>query len=715
MTNSVQVIPGQVINNGIYDGSIPVYKPETPTYPCHFPVFAAITPKGPLGHNVIPTKKFTSTYGDIMDVNSPYFNPVSLAIQSMSAGGQASFGFRRLSGNKILARKAIGLKITKGQVKDRERNEDGSWKLNERGEYVEKMSQIDVLTISLVAMDISGKKKVGELKKSHDPSGGGIDAATSVTYPICEFISGVGDYYNLCGFNLGIADNTDWQVVADFVERNGVYPFKLREFISTEDGILAYAKTVTNQDSTTMTFFDFTDDYNTNYGPKYAIGSFTNSNLNRPSELREAPINDIYVYRDNIDELAKTLFAFESTEPSNKLIKDSKFAEPYRQMNFLTAVNHMGIPYYKIRADESMMVFMGRTGIFCEGGISPFKNDDGEWLEEIGEAQTIFGVEVSAPTFDRMKGWAANQKLIEADLMEYADSSILKNWTRNRQSFIWDLGYNEKIKDLLIKVWNARKDHVLMLDASVYGTTMSVDQKYSLATSLTTKLRLNPESELYGTGALRAGVNLWCARYIDDASNDRYSLNLDLIYQYAKHGGNTSNMLYPSRTPSSGENRVIQLMHDPDITMEEDELAASDFANGCITVAPYDSRRYYRPALVGVYKNPDSVLKDLDNAFTAVCIEKVCQDQWLLVSGDTTISKIDYAARTKDNCERKCRRLFNGMFSDIQVDAFYDEGTPGGRARMKLNVSVWFNKAKYMMEMSLLAFNEEDKGKEQNA
>ena len=711
MSNNVQVIPGQVKNLGIYDGSIPVYKPSTPTHPCHFPVFSGVTPKGPLGHNVITTGKFTATYGNIMDVNTPYHNPLSLAIQSMATGGQAAFGFRRLSGNKVMARKAIGIKITKGQAKKREREEDGRWKIAENGDYIETQEMIDVFTLSLVPMVIKGKE-VGALTKVTDPASGEV---TSITYPIVEFLAGIGDYYNSCGFNLGVADNADWQTIAEFVEQNCVFPFKLREFTVTEDGIQSYAKTVTNQDSATLTFFDLTDANNTRYGLKAAIGAFTNGFVNRPTELREAPLNDVYVYQENIEELAKTMFALESNDPENKLIKDSKFVNPYQQMNFLTAVNHMGVPYYKIRADQSMLAFLGRTNIFCEGGLSPFKDDAGQWLVTLPPPETIFGVEVSKSAFTRKEGWLASQKLIEADLIEYAKSPELKDWVRNRQSAIWDLGYNTKIKDLLIQVWDARRDHILFLDASVFGTTMTVDQKYSLATSLVTKLRLHPESEVYGTGSCRAAVNLWTARFIDDPSNERYTLNLDTLYEYSKHGGGTNNMLYPTKSPSSGENRVIQLMHDPDITTtEDDELAANDFANGCITVAPCDTGRYYRPALITVYKNPDSVIKDLDNVFTAVCIEKVCQDQWLLVSGDTTISKLDYAARTKDNCESKCRRLFGGMFSDLRVDAFYNEGGVGSRAIMKLNVSVWFNKAKYMMEMSLLAYNEEDKAAQQS-
>lgn len=712
MTNNVQVIPGQVKNNGMNDASIPVYNPKSPTYPCHFPVFAAITPKGPLGHNVVATVDFTTKYGDIHDVNTPFFSPISLAIQSMAAGGQAAFGFRRLSGNTVLARKAICIKVTKGQSKKREREVDGHWKVDQSGNYIETAEMIDTYTLSLVVTDITGQE-VGALKKITDPASG--PTVTSITYPICEMIGGVGDVYNLNGFNLGVADTADWQNIADFVERNCVFPFRLREFTATRDGIISYAKTITNQDYTTLTFFDFIDANKTNYGPKAAIGAYTNGFVNRPVEVREAPLNDVFVYKAYVDELAKTLYALELSDPQNKLVKDSRFDNPYQQMNFLTAVNHMGVPYYKIRADDSMLVFLGRTNIFCEGGISPFKDNTGQWLVQLPASETIFGVEVSKASFTRKEGWEANQKLIEADLIEYANSALLKNWVVNRQSVIWDVGYNSKIKDQLIRVWEARKDQMLMLDASIYGTTMTVDQKYSLATSLVTKLRLRPESEVFGTGAVRAAVNLWAARYINDASNDRYSLNLDLIFAYAKHGGGSNNMLYPTRSPSSGENRVIQLMHDPDITIEDDDNAANDFSSGCITVAPYDTRRFYRPAIITVRNNPDSVLKDLDNVFTAIAIEKTCQDQWLLVSGDSTISSTDYVARTKDNCEKACRNLYSGMFSDIQVEGSYDESSPGGRAIMKLNVSVWFNKAKYMMEMSLNAYNEEDKANQQNS
>lgn len=705
MSDLTRIVAGGVVNNGIYDGSKILYTPTTAGYPSHYPVIGVVTPKGPMGQQNISMSNFAAIYGDIMKSNTPYYTPISLLIQMLASGGQTSLGIRRLSGNTVNSRIILGVTVTEGSIPNNKREPDGSFSINASGAYIPLVPPtkpgyvFSVGTFDL-KLDVGSQSKITITDPDTDKK--------SITYPLVELVAGIGDDYNKSGIDFGVGGSTDWTAVSKFVETNGVFPFDLRMFTVNTSGSLSYQLTANGSDGVDFALFNFTGN-GMSYGPDQAIGEYTGNNVNRPHEVHPAPINTCFVYTKHIEELTQFMYDIESANTDNKILTDNNFDYPHRQMNPFTGVNHNGIPYYSMSFDDSTAEFHGKTHLRCDGGLSPFKGNDGEYIVAVDTLTNIFGVKSTAPpVFDRMLGWEATQKLVLDDLIQYTADPNLHDWTRNRQSFIWDVGYNEPIKDALIDLWAQRKDQVIALAANIYGDDMSPADSYSMATSLCAKLRLFSESDKFGTPACRALINLWDARVINATVPDRFSLNLDLAYTFAKFGGNSEGMLYKANCPDHANNRIIQKQYDPLVTFESDDPSSNNFDSGCVTVRPYDQKQFYRPALISVYDDPDSVLKDFTTTYVCVAIEKSCSDQWSTVSGDTTISSVNYAAIMKDNCEGVCRNNYGSMVKDIIVDAYYDESSQGGRAILKLRVSVWFNKGKYMMDMDLYAFNEED-------
>lgn len=743
MTVFNQIVPGKVNNRGIGDGSIPNYVIDYPVYPLHCPVISLATPKGELasekGTQWINVKDFTKVFGNVFDHKTPYYNPSSLLIQQLGLGGQSVIGVRRISANSEKARVALSAFVQKITVADYERTISGQFKRDKNGDKIPTGKTLEGISV-VVGLDPQAKttpygKMVhrtipagsdvgdipgtdyGTLGQPVDGAGGlrvalaGDKVSTRDTevYPLVEFMAGVGDEYNRSGLNMGTtSDPMTLRSVASFVKATGVFPYSLKMFTDPENGVRAYARTNEKRDTAAFTLFD-TELNETQYSIKRAVGAFTNTNANRKVVPTPAPFKDVFVYGSELDALTQLMYVVE------KPVNDSLVTvnpRGYQQMNPLTCTNHNGAPYYAIVTDPS--VTWDLTGaVKATGGVSPFYTADGKLLEGIPPEEISDPFNLLKDTvlpLSRNQAWDTVNKLMVSDLTEYVNGLDVKNYTRNRQSVFWDVGYKKEVKDVVIPLLSARKDVYVFEDASVWtpGAGNDLGTIYSRFASLTASIRMHIESEQWGTPSTRASVNLIEAKLTNERTGDFFSANLDLAYTFAQFAGNSSGVIIAANSPDHGDNRILRTMHSPNIEFEDDEVGNDNFENGGITLRPYDVEQLMRPALPTVNPNVDSVLKDAVTAFLCVCAEKIAQDEWNVVSGDTTIDAATYAANVKDQVERKCRDRLGGMVRNVVATTSYDEGTVGSRAIMNCRLDLTFNKGKYMMNLDLFAYNEQD-------
>ena len=743
MTIFNKIVPGKVNNRGIKDNSVPDYAVAYPVYPLHAPVISLVTPKGELasekGTQWINTADFTRMFGDVFDHKTPYYNPSSLLIQQLARGGQSVIGVRRLSANDSLARVAISAFVQKITVIDYERDHAGQFKRDENGEKIPTGEAYEGISVvvrqdpaaktvpygKLVHRTIPGSLGQGELPGTDygqlglQGGGGGmsmmsvagdpVSALDTEVYPLFELPAGVGDYYNNSGLNMGVVNNTlNMRAISAFVKATGVFPYDMKMFTDLAAGTRSYAKTTEKRESAPFTLFK-TETGGVQYGLKYAVGLFTNTNGNRKVVPTPAPFKDVFVYEDEIDAVTQLMYMVE--QPVNDSLLEVG-ERHYQQMNPLTCTNHNGAPYYAIMTDDVTPWDLSGA-LKAQNGISPFYTKEKKLLEGVTVQQ------VSDP-FNMLAGlvvpitatqaWETVNKLMVADLTAYTTGAEVKNYTRNRQSIFWDVGYAKEVKDVAAQLLATRKDVFVMADATVWapGVPNQLGAIYSRMSSLVAALRLTPESEQWGTPTVRASINLIEAKLINEKTGDFFSGNLDLAYAFALFAGNNSGLITASASPDHADNRILRTMHSPNIEFEEDEVANDNFENGGITLRSYDVEQVYRPALITVFNNVDSVLKDAVTAFLCICMEKICQDEWNTVCGDTSISAANYAALVKDGAERKCRDRLGGLVKNITVQTSYDETRPGGRAVMNAVVNGYFNKGKYMMNLDLFAFNEQD-------
>lgn len=740
MTIFNKIVPGKVNNRGIKDNSVPDYTVVYPVYPLHAPVISLVTPKGELasekGTQWINTADFTKIFGDVFDYKTPYYNPSSLLIQQLARGGQSVIGVRRLSANDSLARVAISAFVQKVTVIDYERNIAGQFKRDENGEKIPTGEAYEGISVVLRQDPAAKTVPYGQLVHRVIPANGtsqlpgtdygqlglnGLpmsmaavvgDPSSSLdteVYPLFEFAAGVGDVYNASGINLGVVNNVlNMRSVSAFVKATGVFPYDMKMFTDQPSGVRSYSKTTDKRETAPFTLFK-TETGGVQYGLKRAVGLFTNTNGNRKVVPTPAPFKDVFVYEDEVDALTQLMYMIEKPVNDSLLEVGDRF---YQQMNPLTCTNHNGSPYYAIQTDDVSPWDMSGA-IKAVNGISPFYTKEKKLLEgitvqKISDPYNLLSGLVVPLT--PSQAWETVNKLMAADMTEYVNGSEIKNYTRNRQSIFWDVGYSKEVKDIAAQLLAVRKDVFVMADATVWapGSSNDLGSIYSRLSSLVAALRLTPESEIWGTPTVRASINLIEAKLINEKTGDYFSGNLDLAYAFALFAGNNSGLITASASPDHADNRILRTMHSPNIEFEDDEVANDNFENGGITLRTYDVEQLYRPSLITVFNQVDSVLKDAVTAFLCICMEKICQDEWNTVCGDTSISAANYAALVKDGAERKCRDRLGGLVKNITVQTSYDETSPGGRAVMNTVINGYFNKGKYMMNLDLFAFNEQD-------
>lgn len=721
------VVPGKVYQTGIESGENLQTSIGNTTSPAHFPEFAAITPKGELERRNVPASIFFSRYGNIADSHTPFYNPISFGISKLISSGQDTFSFKRLTFNTVKARLVWGIVLfEETDVPTYKRDDFGDYEYDALGQPVKtgthkgRFASTGYVNIKSTSEDVGLIKTIAV---TADSASDVPEGTKGKFYPLVEFISGVGDAYNNMYATLGHGNNVDWDAVGTFVLENGVYPFNLRIGEVNASGMRIDATTGYGLPDSTFTLFESQSNIGIKYGVRRSIGEFTGSYVNRPVERTDAPFEDAYVYQDNVNLVCNALYQAEYTgEDAQDLpgVLTNKMS-PHAIMNPIDFKNHFGKPYHNVVfvsnpgdvTDVTISRFSSNHYLQASGGISPWLDKDGKyppkpatWIEQtLGEWVT----DPASPIIpSKMQYWQMNQILLEEWFTNYADSKDFKDVIRNRTSFIWDLGYNQSIKDIMIGITAKRKDIMIVPCCTEWLRKRKPEEHYSIATMLNAKATAIPETEKSGGYACRVSINLWDARYIDEDTWERFSLNIENMCAYAEAGGSSDGRVIKENMPDYGENKVLRIAHDPQIQFELDEPSANNLLNGCISVTAYNEKQYCRAAMPTVFRVTDSVLKDQPNVWYGVVIEKIMQDEWIKVSGDTHLSSEGYLSTVRDNATAEIKNRLGSLLSGYSVVTEFREDKPNSRSVMYSRVIYYVGKAKYMLYSTLEARNEQD-------
>lgn len=705
MVTTTSIVPGKVDNNGIRDISIPDYTPVAPSTPIHLPVVHMVMPKGEIGTKFISLSQVTARYGNVYNDQSLYYNPNSILLKQMSLGGQSRVGIRRLTANTKVSRIPLSAFIQQKKITNYKRDATGQYQIDEDGNRIAD-GEVDGLHIVIKVDDAAADVEPGALTNREITASDPADSSTHV-FPLFELPAGIGDAYNQNGIHFGTYGTTlQQQTINKFVTATGIYPFNLRMFEVGTNGNRVYANTVNGGSTATCTLFE-TEYNDTKYSMKRGIQAYSGRITSGTSELRPTPFKEPILYTDNIEMVCQLLYSVEKANTNNNLLDTGAYA--YRQMNPFTCKDHTGVPYYAIETDTVVEWDMSYA-IMSQFGISPFLTDEGKVPDYVTKTPIVdpFGLlnDVELP-MTTAQAWQINDALTLADMTEYVASSEQQNVMINRQSFWWDVGYSMEVKEKASELLGVRKDIYVMFCGSVWtpGSYNLVDDIYSRVNQITSMARLYPESDKWGTAALRFSVNKIEAIPNSEDNDWPMSGNLDLCQKWAQAGGNAEGIFKVSMSPDHGDYRILDTMHSPNIEFEDDLIGANGLELGAITLRPYDEGVFFRPALpTGYPTSLDSVLKDQVPAVICIAIEKIAQSKWGLVCGDSTLDEASYASIVKDDIERDVRDNLGGYVKCV-VSTSYTENVTGGEAVLHVIATCYFNKAKYMMEFDLFADN----------
>lgn len=730
MSTFNKVVPGKMVNNGIVSGETFPTADTLTTSPAHFPDFAAVTPKGPVARKNTQAGDFETRYGTVSDPYGNYYNPITYAISQLSGAGQSSFGFKRLVNNTVRARAVLGIALFETDALPKfKRDASNDYIIGSDGKPVP-----DGTTTGIYAatgyMEVTAKSDAfGNLKPVEvtlPADSGYLKAGDKGTfYPIFEMASGIGAYYNSMYLAAGHSSTIDWNEVARFVLTNGAFPFDMTIGRRSDAGLNIDASKLAGGVNASFTLFDVKDaDTGVSYSLRAALGQFTGMNVNRPVEATDAPFEDVHVYQASLATLCQKLYDAEYTNGDGTAPNvRSKRLPKEAIMNPIDLLDHFGKPYQNIVFAGSAAIPLTEGAVnfsrlsldhrvLAYGGLDPYVDVDGEypsepsnWIKEVDGDWVVDNKGVNIPT--RKQYWQMNQALMHAYYQDYLYGKEFRDVIRNRTSFIWDLGYNQDVKDLILGAAAKRKDFIPMMDATQWLKNYTPEQTYSAAQSLNTKMSMIPESEAYGAGATRGSINLWDALYMDEATYTRFSLNIDLMCAFAAAGGSQDGRISLADLPTEGTNSWLRIAHTPNVDFEDDDPAAQNLINGSITLRPVNLTQWKRPALPTVYANTDSVLKDAPNVWYGVVMEKILQDQWILVSG-SVMSASNYLATVRDNADKQIHNQLGSCVTQWEVQTEFREANPNARSLMYTRVIYWVGKAKYMMDAVLEARNESE-------
>lgn len=741
MSTFTRVVPGKVVNHGIVSGETFPTINVIQTSPAHFPDFAAVTPKGGLDRANVTLAAFERRFGDVSDHYGMYYNPVTYGILKLREAQQHSMSFKRLTNNYSKARTVWGVALFEDQdVPDFERNDDGSYKTDGSDALIPKETKIKGLFALTGYLEIE-PKYFGDVEGSNQTKRNLAPIEVTVTtandylakdvkgtfYPFASLVSGVGDYYNNMYASFGHSTNVDWDTVERFVKVNGVYPFQMTIGERKDSGLNVDASTESGATIGNFTLYDTLDaDTNVAYSLRKGLGDYTGANNNRPVELLETPYSSVEVYQQNIDTVCKKLYEAEYTVGGEEAPELSTTRAPVQAiMNPIDLKNETGVPYRFIVSAKGAVAesnvqnakFVAKefgltNRLPASGGLNPFLTLEGvypdaptDWDEDKQGEWVVTPSATAQPS--KLQLWTMTQDLMEVYYGKYLTSKYWTDVIRNRTSFLWDLGYRQSITEMFLQATEKRKDFLAIACATIYGGKNEPESIYNRARTIHAKAVQHLESEEYNAPATRMSINLWDSYYIDEPTFDKFSLNIDLMVAFAAAGGSQDGRVSKANLPDAGTNAILRIAHTPTVDYEDDVPAAENLTNGCITLRPCNLTQWKRPALPTVYNNIDSVLKDLPNVWFGVIIEKILQDQWIMVSGQTMPAQ-SYLSTVRDNADAQIHNLIGSCLSSWEVQTEFRENEPNSRSRMFSKVIYWVGKARYMMDAVLEARNEEE-------
>ena len=626
----------------------PLVEPEK--IPTHLPKTWLYAQKGPTGPQLVVGNSRNQMYGDsTFDETSKFANHQTILSNIVNAQGNAQMIERMIpidAGPK--SNFLLSIDILPTTVKVYDRDQDGKIILDSSGLPTETspaatvaghkikwvVTHVTTKTIGQVDSDL-----FGDVATSVGTQTDG--ATTSMLYPIMQFwASSEGSLFNLSGLKFW-APNTNSGVNSSVLDALKVYPFRMSVVRKlTPDST---PRTVETEDGSA--YFDFTfkqDQRNPYTEAQFYFGDLYLDKYSNTTDVRYptkfADMHNVKIYQSNIEMVVGMIYAKEKLAAAAGTDFDTTRPDVEQKwlVNLFNARSSGGAQYHTLTVDTTSpdaVSLTESTTILAGGGSDGTMNDS---------------------LFNGMVADAVG---------EYAnENSSLLDTAYNVESIVYDSGFSLNTKYAMTKVLAERKDMMAVLGTyDVNGPALDASEENSISVALRTRARNYPESEYFGTPATRVTIIGRNGKLRTSLYKRRLPLTLELAHKAARFMGASNGIWKPVYLFDKAPNNQINLFNDISIAYVPAKQRNKDWDAGLNTIARFDRRSFYFPALKTVYDDDTSVLTSFFTVMCGIELQKVGERVHRRFSGTVSLT----GAQLCDRVNKTVEELTVGRFADL--------------------------------------------------
>lgn len=623
--------------------------------PTHLAKVYAYLQKGPVGEaQLVVGDSRASIFGkDSFGLRSKWANHATVFSNVFSDAGNLQALERVQPADApppATARLFLDLLPTK--VQDYERNPDGSYKRDQAGAPIPTASKIPGFLAKWVVLkveDVDGEPGFG---KGFVLAGDQTDADSqtqSQRYPIRDLeVSSFGSWGDNQAFRLW-APTTQSSTPIDqrLLSEGKFYPYYAA--VAARPDPLTSASIVPTLGGSQAVAVSFKRDaYDRNTRSDMYIGDVfidAYQDLKTPGMPKTwGSFGREHIYEANIETILDLVY------PTEYAVADAfgDFTgeeDEQHRFNFISGVSSNNIPYhtYQIVTGASNSVRLTETNnIYAMGG------GDGTMNNQLFAA------------------------LVAEKLSGYGDKlNPLQNSAKFPESIFWDSGFPFKTKEAMASVGSIRKDVAVAVAVyDVDGNVLTDEQERSMAIALKSVFQSYPESDYYGTPAMRTMIVGASAFPIGIEWKKRLPTTYDLAMKAAAYMGASNGKWTPGKAFDDGESNQIVNMRDIQPEWRPADARTKDWDAGLVYPQTYSPSRAFFPALQTIYPDDTSVLNNFFTMMAVVQLQKVGESVHRKFTGTAGLTPDQLVERVNLDIEAKVKDVFDGRYVIVPETTF---------------------------------------------
>ena len=546
------------------------------------------------------------------------------------------------------------LDLLKAKVPEYKYNPDGSITVDETGAPVPTGEMIDGYigkwVTEYIKPGLDGESTFGKGTQKPGDQTSAADATQSIRIPMWDVETPhVGEFGNNAGLRFWAPTASSGVPVDTRLIRDAmVYP--LRASVLRRASVNVTPKVMVTTDAAQYVdlalqpgAFDTPTDSELYMGSEF-IPRYQDLNNKNGAPPMWGAFGKIHMYDNNIESVLKQLYEAEVPYFNSFSDFDGTEGEHFR-FNILGAVSSQDSPYYSFRLNTraaNAVRMTENSSSYATGGGDGKMND------------SLFA------------------ELVKSAVEEYNNpNSFLMDMVRYPESHLYDSGFPLATKMALCNFIGRRKDTIVVLAThDVLGLTLNASQESALGVALRTRLQMFPESDYFGTEAMRGVIIGRSGILLNSRYKKRLPLSIELAAKSAAYMGASNGKWKSTKAFDESPLHMIDLFSDINITFTPMTVRNKDWDNGLVYVEHIGMRDVYWPAVKTVYGNDTSVLTGYFTVCAIAAIQKVANKARMKFSGNQKLTRAQLADRLNKEVIKETLNRFDDRYV-IQPETYF--------------------------------------------